>query len=412
VLFRNRVLHTLLLSGITGEELTAREWLGIQRSLAGLDDRQAFDAAVVLNHSGSGAQRVIVNADSTALVSDGGSIEAAARRVAELLDLAVGIRRTKKLGHNAVKLLARLAVYGHDFYETLTARNIGVLATANRIQIIRLRSEWVFPLELIYDRPAPKFDAKLCPTYESGATTCTGCTNRMAAEFVCPNGFWGLSKTIERHNFDPADAEASDDGYLLAFEPTSTRRTLSLVNAAFAAASEVPDTWQTKVKVGLGSSTAQVNTWDDWRDVLDNRPIQLLVLLPHTDYTAASLFIGNQVELQRGQIERPEVVGHYDDLTPIVVLFGCATAGTGDDPGGFAQRFITKGAATVFTSLSKLLGSHAAELALRLSTLLLDAQRETAPIGVLLTQFRQDAVRDGLVAALAVGAYGDADWRL
>ncbi len=73
---------------------------------------------------------------------------------------------------------------------------------------------------------------------------------------------------------------------------------------------------------------------------------------------------------------------------------------------------MTKGAAVVFTSLTKLLGSHAAELAERLGVLLLDDTRAKMPLAELLTRFRQEAVRSGLLAALAVGAYGDADWRV
>ena len=157
---------------------------------------------------------------------------------------------------------------------------------------------------------------------------------------------------------------------------------------------------------------ARAETWDGWQAALATKPFDLLVLLPHTDYNLPSLFIGSQVELRRGQIEPPFVTGGHDDLRPMVVLFGCETAGTGDDPAGFATRFMTKGAAVVFTSLTKLLGSHAAELAERLGVLLLDDARAKMPLSELLTRFRQEAVRSGLLAALAVGAYGDADWRV
>ena len=276
-----------------------------------------------------------------------------------------------------------------------------------------MRSDWVFPLELAYDRPAPKLTAKLCPTFEAGAVACAGCPNNGSTEFVCPNGFWGLSKSIERLHVDPAEVEDEAAGFLVLFEPKRGQRDIAVTSVAFAAARQVPAASQDKVAAALAVvGDARADTWDGWQAALATTPFDLLVLLPHTDYNLPSLFIGSQVELRRGQIEPPFVTGGHADLRPMVVLFGCETAGTGDDPAGFATRFMTKGAAVVFTSLTKLLGSHAAELAERLGVLLLDDTRAKMPLAELLTRFRQEAVRSGLLAALAVGAYGDADWRV
>ena len=98
-------------------------------------------------------------------------------------------------------------------------------------------------------------------------------------------------------------------------------------------------------------------------------------------------------------------------VEPVVVLFGCRTSGTRGDPGGFASRFMMKDAAIVFHSLADLKAGHAAQMAERLVTLLRSA-RDHAAVSELLTTFRRDAVHGGLLAALAVSAYGDADWRL
>ncbi|MEA2703594.1 MAG: hypothetical protein QOD63_1539, partial [Actinomycetota bacterium] len=412
VLFRNRVLQTAVLSGDVGGELALREWVGLRRKMGDLDDRQPFDAAVVLNHAADGTKRLIGNAAGHASVADGADITPIADRLAAKLEGAVALKRPKKLGTGAVKLLAELAIDGHDLFETLGENTGGLMAGAHRIQIVRMRADWVLPLEMTYDRPAPKLTAKLCPTFEAGAATCTGCPNDGSIEFVCPNGFWGLSKSIERLHLDPKDVDADTSGFLVLFEPTRDHRNLAATSTAFAAARQVPQTAQDKVVAALAVGDAHADTWDRWQAALAAKPVDLLVLLPHTDYTLPGLFIGSQVELRRGQIEAPFVTGGRADLKPMVVLFGCETAGTGKDPAGFATRFMTKGAAVVFTSLTKLLGSHAAELAERLGVLLLDDQRAKMPLSELLTRFRQEAVRSGLLAALAVGAYGDADWRV
>jgi hypothetical protein len=411
VLFRNRVLQTGVLSGEVGGESELSQWVGLRRHLGDLDDRRPFDAAVVLNHTSDGTKRLIANAAGHATVVDGDAVFAVSRRLAKRLEGAVGIRRTKTLGARHAKLLAELAIDGKDLFETLIERTSGVLAGAQRIQIVRMRSDWVFPLELVYDRPAPTLTAKLCPTFQTGVETCVGCANHASTQFVCPNGFWGLSKSIERLYPDPADIDEVA-GYVVLFEPTVDNRDIPVTSVAFAAAEQVPVALQDRLVAALRVGDAQADTWDEWQATLAAREADLLVLLPHTDYDGPSLFIGDHVELRRGQIEAPLVTGGHVTLMPMLVLFGCETAGTGDDPAGFASRFISKGAAVVFTSLTKLLGSHASELAERLGVLLLDSERATMSLAELVTRFRQDAVRSGLVAALAVCAYGDADWRV
>ena len=172
VLFRNRVLQTAVLSGDAGGELVLREWVGLRQRMGDLDDRQPFDAALVLNHAADGTKRLIGNAAGHASVADGADITPIADRLAAKLEGAVALKRPKKLGAGAVKLLAELAIDGHDLFETLGESTAGVVAGAHRIQIVRMRADWVFPLEMTYDRPAPKLTAKLCPTFEAGAASC------------------------------------------------------------------------------------------------------------------------------------------------------------------------------------------------------------------------------------------------
>ncbi len=72
---------------------------------------------------------------------------------------------------------------------------------------------------------------------------------------------------------------------------------------------------------------------------------------------------------------------------------------------------MSRNAAVVFTSLTMLLNSHAAAMAQRLGAMLRDANRDEQPVAELMTQFRRQLVHDGLLAGLAVTAYGDADWK-
>jgi hypothetical protein len=44
--------------------------------------------------------------------------------------------------------------------------------------------------------------------------------------------------------------------------------------------------------------------------------------------------------------------------------------------------------------------------------MLVDSNRRREPLGDLMTAFRRSGVRSGFVSALALTAYGDADWTI
>ena len=53
---------------------------------------------------------------------------------------------------------------------------------------------------------------------------------------------------------------------------------------------------------------------------------------------------------------------------------------------------------------------HAAAMSQQLAAMLRAPDRQEQPLGELVADFRREAVRGGLISALAVTAYGDADW--
>jgi hypothetical protein len=100
------------------------------------------------------------------------------------------------------------------------------------------------------------------------------------------------------------------------------------------------------------------------------------------------------------------------DVDPIVILFGCRTTGTRGSPGGFAASFLEEGACAVFHSAADLRNVHATELARRLAAVLTLPGHRPRMLSDALLEFRRAAVRDGLVPALGIAAFGDADWRI
>ncbi|HSN43987.1 MAG TPA: hypothetical protein VLR88_08015, partial [Propionibacteriaceae bacterium] len=159
----------------------------------------------------------------------------------------------------------------------------------------------------------------------------------------------------------------------------------------------------------FGTRAVKAATWAEWEAALGAEPTPILVLMPHNDDGQGALEVAGEF-LRRGRIEAPYVTGGHAGLAPAVLLLGCDTAGSKSDPAGYATRFMACGAGVVFSTFTPVLASDAAQVAKRLASALVDEQRPEMPAADVLRAVRAAAIRDGFPVALAVTAYGDADW--
>jgi hypothetical protein len=413
VLFRNRVLQTAVLTGRVGEPARLAEVAAIVGSLTALDDRRAFDVSLMANHTGTAAS-LIRHSDGHTFVSAMPGLPPIADRIADKLADATRQSSTKRglRTPRVRRLLVELAQIGRGLY-SLLERELGPLDQAGRIQLVTARGQWFLPIEIAYTRYAPHDDASICERYLQDPATCDGaCTPLDDRTSVCPNAFWGLSKTIERLHFDPGLPEAVTQGYLLLARapPRSGRRDVVVRRILFGASERVTASAREATVAALGPGATAVSSWREWEAELKAADTQLLVLLPHTDYREVLLEIRSD-GLPRDHIERDHVTGKRK-VSPIVLLFGCRTTGQADDPAGFATIFLVKGARAVFHSSTDLLNVHATALAQRLVGRITQPGRAPQLLSEALADFRREAVHDGLVAAFAIAAYGDADWRV
>jgi hypothetical protein len=410
VFFRNRVLQTAVLRGSVDGPVELADATALLPTLSGLDDRRAFDVGLFANHA-EGVDALIRHSSGHTFVTMKQAVEGNAKRLANILSAAVDLRsKTGLKSERARRILVELAVEGRDFHGTLDAA-VGDLTGAKRIQLVTASSEWLLPIELVYERHGPAPNAKVCPRYLDGAVACgQDCAPVEDRSIVCPNAFWGISKTIERHHFEPKLDSELNRRVLAINNPSRRNGTLRIERALLGTSERVGLTDRKATLAALGANATEAIGWEEWTDALDEADVQLLVLLPHTDYRYQPLMEIDDQGLPRGYIESAHVTGDRE-VDPVVVLFGCATSGNADDPAGFASRFCTKGAAIVFHSSTQLLNKHAASLAQRLSKQLTAAGR-SRPVSDLLAEFRAEAVRDGLLAAFAIYAYGDADWKI
>ena len=97
----------------------------------------------------------------------------------------------------------------------------------------------------------------------------------------------------------------------------------------------------------------------------------------------------------------------------MIVLLGCNTSAAEVAYEDFVAGLRSAGAAVVVGTITYVLGMQAAPLAREfVRQFWSHTGREAKPMGEVLRSVRTRMVRDGNPLALAVAAYGGADWRL
>lgn len=408
ILHRNRIIQTARITGRVGSVARVTDRIVLWDQLGRLDERQPFDRTFVVNHDARGRARMVSHADGATTIEAMDEIDASTERIRRHLIRATQLRsKGAKAVEDTRRILVDVAVEGHDLYDFL-ADHLERFVDARRIQIVTARSGRFLPLELVYHRPAPDPDAVMCANWTAGRECGDHCfVDADDTSVVCPSVFWGMSRFIERQLASLTDADGN--AFRVSASPTRGRRTLSVSQALLGASRKVRTADVGKTAASLGQARTAA-TWAEWVSQLTRTPTDLLVLMPHTDPAVATLEISG-VTLRRGNIEAKHVTGAHD-VRPVMVLLGCDTAGSDEDPAGYATRFMAKGAAVVFSTLTMLLAGHAATMSQQLAAKLHDPGRKAASLGQFVTEFRRESMRAGFISALAVTAYGDSDWRL
>ena len=357
-------------------------------------------------------------------------------REGRLLEVLTGLAtsdasRQRKL-EDAVDDLRALAFQGCELYPVIGQPLVESLAgrPLDRLEVLVDERSDFFPLELVYDLPAPAKDASLCPGWKT-ALKKGACTKQHEARdgelhpgTFCPSGFWGLSKVIERRVVGQGSwrRAGAPEGFEIAvrLDPTTERDTLESPREVLFAASVKVD----EVKKGgidsvrealdrIGEQTTFAETWEEWVDGVARRPT-LLVLLSHTteEQSAAALEIGDG-ETCLGVQLRPTFVRSSEDDAPIVLLLGCDTAVT-DELQSFVSRFQDLGAALVVGTTASVLGQRAAPVASAVAKEIAAAAKRRKPTaaGDLVTSLRRKLLASGELTALCLTAFGDAGWQL
>jgi hypothetical protein len=446
--YRGRILQTALLESTVVEQESALEKLNlleplrfrvesqIRHSLSTLDDRRRFDVCMVLNHTAAGTPAASVAGKEGAYIASLDKVKPHLSAINGILnDVANDVKRYSKglLSKDNAKLLYDLACEGRWIYRNLvldylySSSAAEAFRKAEHLQILSTRPDLPIPLEFVYEYPPPKECAPVCKNAEKalrdGQCPADCKPDRSPAPRVCPLGFWGLSKVIERHEIKPSSLGLDmTKPALVMSEPIEGRDILSLKGASLLAASkQVPVTDRNKLEQSMKAAWTRfgkvisVNGWKNWQETVKNMQPVMLLALPHAGGAGANISLEISGDtLKSDYIDESYLKGNATAAGPLVVLFGCDTANVANTEAytGHVTVFRQADAALVVGTVATVFGPDAAKVAEQLVLrLVAAAEKSTQRFGEVLRQVKREAVADSLMLAMCLIAFGDADWR-
>lgn len=427
VLYENRVLQAALLRGRVGQRLSLTVEMVVRPEMKNLSRQRPFDGALILNQADDGVARATVAGGyRPATFSVVGLEEAIEAMEAQINGTPWDDPAFASFDSpGSVELLLFLACHGERLYKELLryAPDHPFLTGDGPVQLISTEHGTRLPLEFLYNRTAPNDDAGLCPNWrEALATGVCDCPDD--GSVVCPLGFWCFRRVIERHRFSPDHAKETEGrAYALRDVPpgedgAALQPLAGVVLGASRRVGAVAGTLEgltSAVERTFARPIDPADDWDDWAKQVQALSPSLLVLLPHTEKNARflpTLEIGG-APLAASKLGRQHVIGPKGEPKPVVLLLGCNTDNAGLPFESFVPAFADRQAAVVVTSISRVLGRHAAPLAaLFLEQLAAFPQDGSHRFGEVMREVRRRAALAGPPLALVLKAYGDADWRI
>ncbi len=446
VLHRNRVIQTAILNAPVAaagkakkeEGLTVEIEARVLPNIGDLKRRQTFDAALVLNHADDGKPYAMtVSGEQASMFSFD---DASFKQTIDLLNgqltkLALDAEFPEDIGKNpTTTLLTKLARHGRMLHLNLFKfRQEGdwpLGQDKKKIQVISTKLNSNLPLEFLYDYDAPKEDAKLCAFAKKSLPkgqcdkACEGLRNNKAV--VCPLGFWGLNRVIERHAFDK-NLQMSGT-YGLKAASSSERKPLQVLDKALFAASARVDQGESKGTIKslqdllkkTTKKSAYAKSWDDWTKKIKSQSPSLLIVLSHTEEAMEgegdemrSLEISKDDRLSVVDITEEYITKPGSQTRPLVMLVGCST----HSPDNPLENFVTpfsQFASIVISTGATVLAVQAAKVAMEFINTLsqLSGKPGGTSFGEVMLDVRRKLLAKGLPMVLCLEAYGDADWYL
>jgi hypothetical protein len=447
VLHRNRVLQSSVVRAPVGGSADASLTVdvAILEDLSNLRLRAPADVTLLINEKPGGQGRALFiegeKASEIAADANDGVLRGILQDLEELArDRESNSNETKH--PRKVLRLRNLAVRGHNIYKVIQdALKVGSHELQPppwplRIQVVAAHTAQVYPLEFVYDYPPPGSvnpGVELCPHWNKDGALEQGtphgcydrCDLRTHGDFVCPNGFWGVKKIIERHAFQGGAADAAQ-----LRSDRVQRKPLSLSGAALLGVSQVVHDLEpgaasailASLQARLRSHPVEpINNWDHLKDLVHAHGPPLIVLLPHVQNTgpaAGGMAAPEGVYLEiesffqaASEITRLHIA--RDDRSPLVVFLGCQGAIHFSKYDNGLDHLRRAGAAAVIAPAAMVAPSNVVRFMSDLADALQQTLgRRTPYLGQALRDARRIQFMQGNFPALSIMGFGDGDLRL
>ena len=324
-----------------------------------------------------------------------------------------------------------------DLFERLPPDLRDAFGGTGPIQLVVRDPKLDVPLELFYDAPTPHLtDSVLCPGARESlrAGSCKSCGDGGSTGFICPMGFWGLRRVIERRVLQPDRSGAAP--LRLAAPTTGGRPILTPLDSALVAKSERVEGGLDELKAALKQAPLRVlvaDNWVEWSQAVSGQnPPPVLIAMPHVDQTGGE----SRMEIGDQTLERVDISPQYvcfpprtdDRPGPVVLLLGCQTADAALAHRTMTSRFLASGASVVLGTRMPVIAAAAEHVGAAIIRSVFAThtngahEKKTAhsheidadgvPLGEAIRAARCQLVAEGNLVALALVALGDGGWLL
>ena len=443
IIHRNRVVQSILLTvAICEMPLTARSLQlvvenDVKPDLSYLRKGSSFDLSLVLNHNDEDQAGVIaVRPNRVSFREPQGDFQTSLDSIKTILWSlnSTGEPFEKHDSQHLEGKLRDLARHGNILRDALfgaepdlevfTAPKVYKPEHPLRLQVVEARAGSYLPVEFFYDFAAPSNDARLCAKYRLGdfpTATCTGCQDRGNKNVICPVGFWGVSRVIERR---PKDASLPMGASYECSEPLGDRQQLKLTRQALLGSSDKVKPEDENEISGIlarrGKAPLQANCWTTWGSHIKDHGPSLLVAIAHTEMDLNNDILS--LEIRNSQLLvcdiESELVKRQKEENPVVVLLGCQTKFADEPLQSAAARFKRKGAALVISTIATMRGRQAPACVAVLVDEIDNARNMSsyekrqgkASAGMVMLRTKQKLIGSGHAIGMCLTANGDAEW--
>ncbi|HTK18857.1 MAG TPA: hypothetical protein VL442_05075 [Mucilaginibacter sp.] len=401
------------------EQITLKTTFSSRRNLDGLGERLEFDLA--LHYEEQDGQPVVTGVIDKKPVkfNTGGGLQNIVDHIKETIEKAA--REPEDHPYdlndpNNQKLMVKLAISGTQLHNNLIQ---GQITGDGPLQVVANRAVFV-PFDFVYTLPAPKFTATLCDHAQKALASgkCLDCFNKSTepAEHICPFGFWGFSRIIERFKYNSDEKNDLTSDLLVYSEPATGRNTLEILQNTIHGSSERVNHSDPALRLKISdflktaSSTSTVETWNDW--VIETAAIEPETIILITHIQRNEEFSVDEMEIGGDMLPQVHFGPKYilENKKPFAIVIGCEVDNVNNQGFDVSSEFLNKGAAIVITNFTKISGEEAVKIVIRLVQLLKADCSGGIQLGAVILKLKQQLLAEGLMSSLSLTAYGDADW--